>query len=412
MYLDTLELLEHFPGSKDKESLIAKSIQWDTDLPLVLDAALNFSRKYFLKQLPTLVEPAPIIGGHLPELLELLKRLETRQVTGDAAKAAVKELFDRCTTLERKWFQRILLKDLRCGFGISTCTNAGVNIPEFEVQLAKDAKKCKKLNEIIKKGVWVSKKFDGYRCLAVVEDGVATLYSRNGVVYENFPTIQQSLVNACAGRTDVVVFDGEIMSDNFQSMQQSAFASKRQTTVGDVKYHIFDWIPGVEWETQKFAMKAGERFKKLDEFFGQVTSPLLVKVDHEWSEDINHILKLERDFLALGYEGAMVINDIAYYLGRKSNAMLKFKTMLSMDCKILEVCEGEGKYQGTLGSLKLSQENGKICSVGSGFSDEERDQIWRNPSAAIGRTAEIQYQNLSDDGVMRFPVMKRYRDDK
>lgn len=411
MYIDALEVLEHLSSTKDKEEMIRGALKWDTDLLAVFDATYRFDRKFFIKQLPELSEPAPYIGGHLPQFLELLNRLETRSVTGDAARAQVKALLDQCTPTERKWFQRILLKDLRVGVGISTVNKAGANIPEFEVMLAKDGKECKKVDDIIKKGVFVSKKFDGYRCLAVVKNGVATLYTRNGKEYENFPTIEEALVNACKNLQGTVVFDGEIMSDDFQSMQKSAFASKRGTTVGDVKYHIFDWIPGVEWETQKFTTKASQRFSLLSDFFvNHVKSPLLIEVEHEFVESKELVLKYERQYLAEGYEGAMVLPDIPYYLGRKSNAMMKFKTMLSMDCEVNGIYEGTGKYAGMMGGFHLIQENGERCDCGSGFTDQDRQDMFACPESVIGRIVEIKYQNLSDDKVMRFPIFVRFRD--
>ena len=193
MYLDTLELLEYSQGSKEKETLLTGARAWDIDLPPIMDAVYRFSRKYFIAQIPVPTSPPPYIGGHLPDLLELLTKLETRAITGDAAKAAVKALLEKCTHLERKWFPRIILKDLRVGMGISSVNKAGFNIPEFQVQLAKDGKENKKLEYIIERGVLVSRKYDGYRCLAVVTNGTATLYTRNGKEYENFPTIVAAL---------------------------------------------------------------------------------------------------------------------------------------------------------------------------------------------------------------------------
>jgi DNA ligase-1 len=413
MYLDTLELLEYTSGTKDKENLLKNAAAWDTDLPPIMDAVYSFNRKYFLKQLPVLDNAPPYIGGHLPEFMELLKKLETRQVTGDVAHYTVQKFFNTCTTLERKWFQRILLKDLRVGMGISSVNKAGFNIPEFQVQLAKDGKSNKKLNYIIERGVWVSRKYDGYRCLAVVTEGKAVLYTRNGKEYENFPTIVAALEKICP--TGQFVLDGELLSDNFQAIQRSAFASKRGTTVGDVKYHIFDLIPAEEWKTQNFKTGANERYADLQRFFQAegIASLPLVEVEHIPCSSLERILELEREYIAEGFEGAMILPlDMPYYLGRKTNGMMKFKTMLSMDCEILAVYEGEGKYQGTLGGFELEQENGLKCKVGSGFSDEDRNQIWKQPDLVIGRTIEIQYQNLSDDGIMRFPVTLRYRDDK
>jgi DNA ligase-1 len=411
MYLIALEGLEAATGSKSKEEWLEIALK-DPDMHKIFDATYNFSRKFFIKQIPELSEAVSDIGGHLSEFLDLLNKLEKRTVVGDAARLAVKTLLDQCSFLERKWFTRILLKDLRCGVGISSVNKVGFKIPEFEVMLAKDGKSCKTLNTMIKKGVWVSKKLDGYRCLAIVEDGQATLFTRQGKQYENFPQIEKALLEACKNASGPLVLDGEIMSNDFQSIQKSAFASKRGTTVGDVCYHIFDLIPHDEWSSQQFTTTAARRFHNLTDFFKSpnIDGQKLKLVEHTLHNNLDDIVKLEQQFISEGFEGAMVLPDIPYYLGRKSNTMLKFKTMLTMDCVVTGHYLGEGKYENTLGGLIVQQENGKECRVGSGFIDQERDDILNDITNVVGRTIEVKYQNLSDDGVMRFPIFLRFRD--
>jgi DNA ligase-1 len=110
----------------------------------------------------------------------------------------------------------------------------------------------------------------------------------------------------------------------------------------------------------------------------------------------------------------MLLPDIPYYLGKKSNKLLKLKTMQSQDCRVVGFYEGEKgtRNEGTLGGLELIQENEKTCNCGTGFSDEDRSYIWNNRSEFVGRIAEIKYQELTEDGVMRFPVFMRWRNDK
>jgi DNA ligase-1 len=129
---------------------------------------------------------------------------------------------------------------------------------------------------------------------------------------------------------------------------------------------------------------------------------------------MSEVLDRERQFTAEGYEGVIVNPDIPYYRGRSSNKMMKFKTMHSFDCKVVSVYAGDkgSKYQNTLGGLIVTQENGQQCGVGSGFTDAERDYIWNNPKDAIGRVAEIKFQELSQDKIMRFPIFMRWRNEK
>jgi ATP-dependent DNA ligase len=145
----------------------------------------------------------------------------------------------------------------------------------------------------------------------------------------------------------------------------------------------------------------------------------LQMVPHQLITTTLDIDRLEREYILNGYEGVMVNPDIPYYKGKKSNKMLKFKTMLSMDCKVTGVYEGEQgkKFEGTLGGITVIQENGIECKVGSGFNEikgswKERDAIWGNPNAIIGRIVEIKFQELGSEGRMRFPIIMRYRDDK
>ena len=125
-------------------------------------------------------------------------------------------------------------------------------------------------------------------------------------------------------------------------------------------------------------------------------------------------LALERKFISEGYEGLMLNPNIPYYKGKKSNKMLKLKTFETWDCTVLGVYPGESghKYENTLGGLIVMQENGVEGKVGGGFSDDERDEIWEKSDAVIDRVIEVEYQNLTDDKKMRFPVKKRWRTDK
>ena len=406
---EVLELLEKTSSKTEKTKILKENLN-NKNLAFMLDAALNFKRKFYIKLFdehkhhPTAKDPEISFE-------ELLRRLEAREITGNEAVSQTEEFFKHCDTLQRKWYARVLRKNLRAGVD-STVTKAGFDIPKFDVMLAKDAKKCKKLKEVVGGGCYISPKLDGYRCIAVCNDGSVVLYSRNGSVYSNFPSVVESLENVSQGMS--YVLDGEIMSDDFQSMQKSAFASERRTTVGDVKYHVFGYVDIDEWDTDDFRMNTNERLDQLDEMFHHELHGLenIVQVEQGYVKSVDVCMAMEKRYIHQGYEGAMVLPDIPYYRGKKSNKLLKFKTMESMDCTVAGMYEGTGKYEGTMGGLNLIQEDGKECDVGSGFKDEERDYIWQNKEKIVDRIAEIKYQELTPDGIMRFPIFLRWRNDK
>lgn len=406
--LDVLDQIEACAGKNEKLNLL-KSHAKNQKLADLLDAALNYNRRYFIKAW----SEQPAGDGHQGKscdaFFQLLDWLERRNARSDETEQRVSAFMAKCTKQQCKWYSRVIRQDLRAGFSVDTAVKAGFDIPTFSVQLAIDAKKVKKLDKFIKAGLWMSPKMDGYRCLAVIRDGDVVLYSRNGTVFENFPTIKDALSGHFpSGRH---VLDGEIMSDSFNDMQKSAFASVRGTTVGDVKYHVFDKIPYDEWESQQFDATFDERLTDLMGYRFNL-NPALVIVQHALVNTIEQAVELERHYVELGFEGAMGKPPGPYHLDRQVGGLMKFKSMLTQDCRIVDFYEGKGRLVGRLGGLVVTQENGQTCEVGSGFSDTDRDEIWKNKNNYSGRIVEIQYQELTQDNIMRFPIFLRWRTDK
>lgn len=408
--LDVLDKVEATSGKNAKVAVLA-DFNKDEELRFLLDSALNFKHKFHIKKfnIPASTKfPHSEVFTHFKHLLAGLK---DRTWTGNEAIQKVETFLASCNDQQQKWYARIIRKDLKAGFDISTANKAGFDIPKFDVMLAKDGKKCNKLQEIVSQGVYCSPKLDGYRCIAICSYGEITLLSRNGTEYQNFPSVVETLKKWCQDSS--FVLDGEIMSNDFNAMQQTAFAAKRGTTVGDVKYHVFGWIAHDEWESEKFKMPTKQRLQNRDALLAKYDDDNIVSVEQRLVHKVEDVLQAETDYIAQGHEGAMILPNIPYFKGKKSNKLMKFKTMHSQDCEVTGVYEGEGKYEGSLGGMHVLQEDGVTkCDVGSGFTDQDRQYIWNNPSAVIGRKAEIKYQELTGDGVMRFPIFLRWRDDK
>lgn len=415
--LDVLDQLEATSGQNDKVAILSANLK-NKALEELLDAAMNFDRKYYLKKFGDCAGVSePNYGPGHAKFMQLLKKLEDRDVTGHAAIAEVEDFMLSCMEQQRKWYPRVIRKDLKCNFGVSLANKAGFNLHEFEVMLAKDGKECKKLADIVSKGVHASPKFNGYRVLAICDNGVVTLHSRNGLEYENFPSVVATLEKLCQNSS--FILDGECMSDDFNKMQQTAMSSKSGKTVGDIKYHVFGWVPVNEWATKDFKMLTDKRLENLATWFGANKAVLdqdknVVMVDHKLLYTVADALQFEKDCILQRFEGAMLMPNIPYYLGKKSNKLLKLKTFVSMECEILSLYYGEaGKgLEHTMGGVTVRQENGKECNVGSGWSLADRDYMIAHPDQFIGRTIEVQYQEMHHTGIIQFGTYQRFRNDK
>src|SRR5262249_37599780 len=67
---------------------------------------------------------------------------------------------------------------------------------------------------------------------------------------------------------------------------------------------------------------------------------------------------------------------------------------------------GEGRHKGRLGALVVERPGGTRFSVGTGFSDAERED-----PPPVGSVITYRYQELTNAGVPRFPSFVGLRDD-
>lgn len=110
------------------------------------------------------------------------------------------------------------------------------------------------------------------------------------------------------------------------------------------------------------------------------------------------IQKLLREALTAHYEGLVLHRD---------GVRIKVKPSRTYDVKIVDMVEGKGRLTGSLGALITDK--GKI---GTGFTDKERQEIWNQGPAMIGRYVEAKCMGLTPKGVMRHSRFIRLRPDK
>ncbi|WP_425616169.1 DNA ligase [Anatilimnocola sp. NA78] len=109
---------------------------------------------------------------------------------------------------------------------------------------------------------------------------------------------------------------------------------------------------------------------------------------------------------SLGGEGLMLRQPDSRYEFGRSSTLLKVKTFHDAEAVVVSHQPGKGRHKGRLGALLVALPNGTQFSVGTGFSDAQRE---RPP--AIGATITFRYQELTDGGVPRFPSFVRERSD-
>ncbi|MFP2930196.1 DNA ligase [Pyxidicoccus sp. 3LG] len=120
--------------------------------------------------------------------------------------------------------------------------------------------------------------------------------------------------------------------------------------------------------------------------------------EHERCQGTPHLRKELERVEGLGGEGLMLRKPGSRYEAGRSHTLLKVKTFKDDEARVVGHVAGAGRHKGRLGALEVELRNGKRFSVGTGLSDAEREA-----PPPVGTVITFRYQELSDDGVPRFP---------
>ena len=336
----------------------------------------------------------------------------------------------------KKWITAAILKKPRIG-----CSEKTVNkvwpklINYFEVQLAdvleapndlfadtierpaKVTKTFEKKLAALPKDYWVEPKLDGIRAVCRVNPkaGTVKFFSRGGQVLNNTAPagINDFLLRMC---NEEVIFDGELYGRNWNETTKVTSKGEGEADpelVKHLRFHVFDMLSAEEWDNQKCDRDYTERREAISfRCMTEDTDDKVVKTVKHAVETPEDIVKLYKSYLAKKFEGVMVKHPHGLYEFKRTSGWLKFKPTLSDEFEVVGKYEGKqhSRLEGTLGGLTIKIKDGLTCDVGSGFSDEQRAEFWANPP--IGKVVEVEFMERDKEGMLRFPVFCRVREDR
>lgn len=234
-------------------------------------------------------------------------------------------------------------------------------------------------------GWWISEKLDGVRAYW---DGNRFL-SRLGNEYHAPDWFVDGLPSES--------LDGELWIDR-GAFQRTVSVVRRQDKSDhwkEVKYVVFD-APNHDGVFEK-------RIKHLNKLIKASKLKHLVALEQEPCKNTTHLKKELARVEKLGGEGLMLREAGSRYAVGRSWTLLKVKTFHDAEAIVVGHVAGKGKHKGRLGALNVQLPDGTDFSVGTGFSDKQRE----NPPE-VGSVIMFRYQELSDGGVPRFPSFVRF----
>lgn len=320
----------------------------------------------------------------------------------------------------------MLLKDQGIRMTSKTINKVIPNlIPEFKCMLGNPVKKAK-----LKESDWIAitQKMNGIRAVFCYDD----FRSRQGKVIEGFDCIKQDLYmlyEELGYNLLSLVFDGELVQinkdnakndeDNFRE-SLSIVNSKERTKEDEdkIEYVLFDIVPTDEF----FEGESRKKYKARREILDQIQEICdRLELQHlrvvpcyymgKYSKKVVDETLAKTDVLEL--EGVM-INKNAPYVTKRTSNLLKVKSWFFNDVRIIGYEEGQGEFEGTLGSLIVDYK-GYPCGVGSGFKRDERDWVWEHKDELIGRVCtvkcKLESKNNKGELSMNFPIWNGLREE-
>jgi DNA ligase-1 len=350
--------------------------------------------------------------------------LGSRTITGNAAITAINFLRMNAKEQEwNQWYRRILIKDMRCGTSDSTINKHAAehfHVPVFECQLAFDGAKHEskvsgqKLIEV---------KLDGVRVITIVyPSGQVDQYSRNGKELVNFEHVKKQIAKHAIFFKVPMVLDGEIMSANFQDLMRQVHR-KSDVKANDAVLNLFDILPLSEFQEGIGTVSQQNRSAQLRAWYTPLADHMpnvsilgQELVDLNTNQGRDRFKEINATAIAGGYEGIMIKDLDAVYECKRNVAWLKQKPFIEVSLTVVGTEEGTGKNVGKLGALVCEGvDDGKDIrvNVGSGLTDEQRDDFWKSKDDCVGMVAEVRAdavtQNQDGTYSLRFPRFKGFR---
>jgi DNA ligase D-like protein (predicted ligase) len=228
---------------------------------------------------------------------------------------------------------------------------------------------CLEVDRIPEGELWQYElKLDGYRMIAIKQDGDVHLFSRNGISFSSkFPSIVQTLE---AMRIKRFILDGEIVALDERGRHSFELLQSIKISKAPLLFYVFDLLHIDKDDLTKRILE--KRRSRLESEFSALSkniqlSPIL---SGKATDVLTHVKKFE-------FEGVIAKRLDSFYVpGKTSDHWQKQKTQQSDDFLV------GGYVPGRYGVEELvvgERRNGDLCFVGSiknGFVPSTRQKVF------------------------------------
>ena len=249
---------------------------------------------------------------------------------------------------------------------------------------------------------WVQPKLDGVRCLIYKKGTDIIFQSRQNTIYEPLEHLLPELSLLFQHMPHDVVLDGELYThgmgfDTIVSMVRRQKTKHPQ--LQQLNYTLYDFFT-----LPKNTLPYADRLHLLNQLMDLPFQSIQIIPTHEVfsTKEIDTWLNF---YESKQYEGIMIRGNGIYKDGR-SNDLIKYKKFMDDEFQVIN--HHESKTNIPIFECKTS--DGKLFSVMMAESMENKQEKMKNITNYHGKWLSVKYQELSKDGIPRFPIGISFRD--
>lgn len=234
----------------------------------------------------------------------------------------------------------------------------------------------------------VQPKLDGWWACAVIKKGIASIYSRQGV----------KKVELEAPRVPECVLLGEYLVGTQRSAKDTrcgTLAVFDALTIGsaDLTGGTYRWRMSI-FDTD---------IKGRASWMHKVGSTPIKQAKLAW-----------QSWVIEGDAEGLIFRSRRHTYHRATIG--RVKRTFTMDYVVMGVERGQGRHARRAGAVICGLYEGRKLvekvRVGGGWTDAQRDELFADPKAFIGRVLEVKGWQVFESGALRHPTAVRWRDDK
>jgi DNA ligase-1 len=241
---------------------------------------------------------------------------------------------------------------------------------------------------------YIQPKLDGVRCMAKkIDEKTIKYYSRMGKEYTTLEHLTPDLLKIMVVGQ---VLDGEIYSHDYTFQEAVSYIKKLRPESKTLLYYVFDIISNETFADRLYNMN------HLKTMLGKDSCVKFLETELVATED--RIYVKHNEYVKAGYEGIIIRNVSGLYsLKKRSKDLQKYKEFKDEEFIITGGVSSTGTEVDCV-IFNVKNKKGQEFAVRPRGSFEQRKLWLKDIKNLVGKKLTVRYQELTDDGIPRFPV--------